>query len=69
MPMNDFGELSVNIKGTNTYGSGILYQYDDENGYVITAKHCVYNTDTQSMYLNLEFIDYNKDVLEVAGIP
>lgn len=67
--MNDFGELSVNIKGTNTYGSGILYQYDDENGYVITAKHCVYNTDTQSMYLNLEFIDYNKDVLEVAGIP
>lgn len=67
--MNDFGELSVNIKGETTYGSGILYQCDDESAFIITAKHCIYDENSDSSYLDLEIIDYKKERLEIIGTP
>ncbi len=63
--MNDFEELSVNIRGTNTYGSGLLYQQDCETGYVITAKHCVVGETIKDFKL----FDYTQSELEILEPP
>ncbi|EPM6859361.1 ABC-three component system protein [Enterococcus hirae] len=63
--MNDFEELSVNIRGTNTYGSGLLYQQDCETGYVITAKHCVVGETINDFKL----FDYTQSELEILEPP
>ncbi|EOS7764369.1 hypothetical protein FDO63_RS09605 [Enterococcus hirae] len=63
--MNDFEELSVNIRGTNTYGSGLLYQQDCETGFVITAKHCVVGETINDFKL----FDYTQSELEILEPP
>lgn len=67
--MNDFAELSVRIKGNKTYGSGCLYKLDEVTGIVITAKHCIYNKETDSIYENLEIADYKKEILQILDSP
>ncbi|MFB8623833.1 ABC-three component system protein [Enterococcus casseliflavus] len=67
--MNNFEELSINITSSNTYGSGIIYQVDEKIGYIITAKHCIYDAETNDFFSDLKYLDYNKNILKEIDRP
>lgn len=67
--MSNVTNLSINITGIGTYGTGIIFQYNEEIGYIITAKHCIYNENKEECYSGVTYTDYEKNELKQIGDP